>query len=335
MAAPAVSVIIPVYNAEKYIEECAASLLEQSLKDIEFIFIDDASTDRSLEVLKSVIGRYPERDDCVRLIKHEKNRGISYTRAEGIREARGIRVIHCDSDDWVDKSACQRMLDLAEKDDLDIVVCHFRIFGKNIPEKVNSQGRGKISSIQMLENMAGCGQWQMHGSLCNKLIRRSLFNDVDFPVDLSFCEDLYSLFQILIERPDLKIEVMPEAFYNYRVSGPSLSVRKDERQLENLRQLVKLLEKLKLKATKAGAQALDIKIIFFLYLMLACPVDYKEFSREYHNYRHLIRDNKELRKPEKWQLMLALSGYPSMSRFLGRTLQSLKLTLKRLLSHLR
>ena len=99
---PKVSVIIPVYNVEKYIERCARSLLEQSLKDIEYIFVDDCSPDNSITMLENILKEYPERQPLVKILFHEPNRGLAYTRQEGVDAAKGEYIIHCDSDDWVE-----------------------------------------------------------------------------------------------------------------------------------------------------------------------------------------------------------------------------------------
>lgn len=72
-----ISVIIPMYNVEKYIIKCAQSLFEQTLDNIEYIFVDDGSTDSTITVLKNILTKYPNKKDCVRIVKHNKNKGVS------------------------------------------------------------------------------------------------------------------------------------------------------------------------------------------------------------------------------------------------------------------
>ena len=98
---PKVSVIVPVYGVEKYIERCARSLFEQTLDDMEFIFVDDCTKDESIEVLKRVIDLYPVRKDQVKIIHHAVNKGLSRARETGVNAATGDYIGHCDSDDWV------------------------------------------------------------------------------------------------------------------------------------------------------------------------------------------------------------------------------------------
>ena len=99
---PKVSVIVPVYNAGLYIERCSRSLFAQSLDDMEFIFVDDCSTDNGIEIVERVLDDFPSRKSQVRFLKNEHNLGQAGTRARGIKMATGDYVIHCDSDDWVE-----------------------------------------------------------------------------------------------------------------------------------------------------------------------------------------------------------------------------------------
>lgn len=99
---PKVSVIIPIYRVEPYIERCARSLMEQTMREcIEFIFINDATPDGSMRLLKQVLDDYPARASQIRIINHNENKGIAYTRSEGIKEAKGQYIGWCDSDDCV------------------------------------------------------------------------------------------------------------------------------------------------------------------------------------------------------------------------------------------
>lgn len=84
---PKVSIIIPVYNVERYVSRCVRSLFEQTLDDIEFIFVDDASPDNSIAIIKSILLEYPARQEFVRFIKHETNKGLSAARNSGLKVA--------------------------------------------------------------------------------------------------------------------------------------------------------------------------------------------------------------------------------------------------------
>lgn len=122
---PAVSVIIAVYKAEKYIERCARSLFEQTLKDMEFIFIDDATPDNSMNVLRRIIDEYPERKPQVKIITHEHNMGTFVTKRDGYLAAGGGYVTVCDSDDYVELNTYERAYNKAIEEKSDIVVFNY------------------------------------------------------------------------------------------------------------------------------------------------------------------------------------------------------------------
>ena len=124
-----VSVCIPVYGVEKYIERCARSLFEQTMKDgIEFIFVNDCTKDKSIEILEQVLGEYPERKEQVKIIHHEKNKGLVAARKTGLAHATGDYIIHCDSDDWVDLNLYETMYNKAVEVNADVVCCPFLQF---------------------------------------------------------------------------------------------------------------------------------------------------------------------------------------------------------------
>lgn len=107
-----VSILVPVYGVEKYIERCARSLFEQTYDNIEYIFVDDCTKDRSIEILQKVLEDYPNRKNQVKILHHEKNRGLSAARNTALDASTGDYLMHVDSDDYLRKDA---VLLLAEK----------------------------------------------------------------------------------------------------------------------------------------------------------------------------------------------------------------------------
>ena len=103
MPIPKVSVIIPVYNAEKYLHRCLESLFAQTLAEIEYIFIDDASPDNSFAILSEWIEQN-DRKNQVKIIRHACNMGVSQSRQDGMDVATGEFIIHCDPDDWISEN---------------------------------------------------------------------------------------------------------------------------------------------------------------------------------------------------------------------------------------
>lgn len=107
---PSVSVIVPIYKVEKYIERCAISLLSQTLKDIEYIFINDNSPDKSMDILSQCIQKYPSRSKQIKIITHQQNLGSAAARNDGTKIATGQYIIHCDGDDWVEKDMYEKCI---------------------------------------------------------------------------------------------------------------------------------------------------------------------------------------------------------------------------------
>lgn len=124
---PKVTVIVPIYGVEQYIERCARSLFEQTLDDIEYIFVNDCTKDDSIEVLQKVMLDYPKRGAQIKIIHHELNKGLPVARQTGLKVATGDYIIHCDSDDWVTVDAYEKMYAKAIDEDADIVICDFYV----------------------------------------------------------------------------------------------------------------------------------------------------------------------------------------------------------------
>lgn len=120
---PKVSVLVPVYNVAPYIERCARSLFEQTLDDIEILFINDCTPDNSMDIIRRVLTEYPERTAQTRIYDMPQNSGQATVRAFGMNKAMGDYVIHCDADDWVDTDLYDKMYQCAVRTKADIVVC--------------------------------------------------------------------------------------------------------------------------------------------------------------------------------------------------------------------
>ena len=116
-----VSVIVPIFGVEKYIERCARSLFEQTLNDMEIIFVDDCTKDNSIRVLKTTIEDYPARINQIKILHHEVNKGLSHARETGVKAATGDYIAHCDSDDWVDINMYESLYLFAQKGNYDFV----------------------------------------------------------------------------------------------------------------------------------------------------------------------------------------------------------------------
>lgn len=108
-----ISIVVPVYGVEKYIEQCARSLMEQTVDDYEVIFVDDCSPDKSVSILQEVLKRYPNRD--ARIVRLPENLGLGGARLAGFKESKGIYIWNVDGDDWVEPDAVECLLDCTRR----------------------------------------------------------------------------------------------------------------------------------------------------------------------------------------------------------------------------
>lgn len=215
---PAVSVIIPVYGVEAYIERCARSLFGQTSPDAEFIFIDDGSKDRSVDILKGVLADYPSLASRVTVIS-KNNEGQSYARRDGIAMAKGDYVMFVDSDDWIDPDTVEKLVGCARETDADIVVYDFwKEYGSR--RKIDSERDCNIADRNRYRK--NLYTYRAYGYICNKLCRRSLCEDLFFPRH-SMHEDLIFSTQIIYRAR--KIVHLKEALYHYDCSNSSSSSR--------------------------------------------------------------------------------------------------------------
>lgn len=209
-----VSVIVPVYKVEKYIERCARSLFNQTLDDIEYIFVDDCSPDRSIEILNQVIGEYPGRKDQVQIIHHASNQGLALARQTGLKAATGEYIAHCDSDDWVDNDMYSQMYREAITKNSDLVICDYILTnGTSDIDRINS-----CHADTPKQEIKNCLLQRDPWSLCNKLFRKKVYYNIEYPQD-AMGEDMATTIQLLwncesmsyISKPYYKYYYNPES----------------------------------------------------------------------------------------------------------------------------
>ncbi|HGS4862457.1 TPA: glycosyltransferase family 2 protein [Vibrio cholerae] len=220
-SAPKVSVIMPVYNTELYVERAMISLMEQTLDDVQFIIIDDGSKDNSLSIIKEVITRYPTRKDQITLLSRE-NRGVAATRAQGMELATGDYVIHLDSDDWAERNWLEAMYSKAIEDNADVVVCDYYLAynhgnKKKIKQKVFSTG------VECVESL-------FKGDVCNsnwnKMVKLKIIkdNNITFLRNINVGED--ALVSLKVFYFSSKVSYLSLLLYNYNQENETSLTRK-------------------------------------------------------------------------------------------------------------
>lgn len=129
-----VSICVPVYGVERYIERCARSIFEQTYENIEYVFVDDCSPDKSIDILRGLMEDYPNRKPYIKIICHEHNRGLAAARNTAITNATGDFIYHVDSDDYVDKDLVEKCMEEQIRSDSDIILVPFRKILKHTSE---------------------------------------------------------------------------------------------------------------------------------------------------------------------------------------------------------
>lgn len=226
---PKVSVIVPVYNTELYVERAIVSLMEQTLNDVQFIIIDDGSKDNSLAIIKQVVASYPGRQKQVILISRD-NLGVAATRAQGMEFATGDYIIHLDSDDWAELNWLELMYHNAIENDADVVICDYNEIHKNYV----SAKRQKVFATKN-----ACVASLLKGNLCssnwNKLVKREIFetSGIRFANDIKMGEDLLVTLGMFLNVE--KVAYTKNALYNYnRMNENSLTILFDDKSLSDL-----------------------------------------------------------------------------------------------------
>lgn len=209
-----VSIIIPVYNAEQYLDRCIQSILAQSYGDIEVLLINDGSTDNS----KQICNDYADRDYRIKAV-HQKNRGVSSARNHGIKLARGKYVTFVDGDDWLENGAIENMTNLMEEFRTDSVRTRCNIVAANsikaLSEDVAS-GKYEEKNLKHLQYVAATGGMHCYSWLL--MIKADLLkrHKIIFPVGVSMMEDAW-FYQDMLKQID-SIYISNCITYNYMVN---------------------------------------------------------------------------------------------------------------------
>lgn len=207
-----VSILVPIYNAEKYLSQCIESILGQTYANLQVILIDDGSIDNSYAICKE----YVKLDTRVELYQQE-NQGVATTRNNLLEKVRGDFVLFVDADDWVEPDMVESLVNLAETHNADIVTCK-NVINDSVCQKDSIElnvWSQEETIYHFLRHII------LNGSLWNKLIRTRLLNDIKFQPDISFGEDALFCWQVL-QRVQKVIQTSAQ-YYHYRINDHSIS----------------------------------------------------------------------------------------------------------------
>lgn len=204
-----VSILVPIYNVEAYIERCAISLFEQTYKNIEYIFVNDCTLDNSMEILCRTMECYPERAFQTKVINHTTNKGLAAARTSALRNSTGDYIMHVDSDDYLSLDAVEKCVTLAVENNADIIACALNhIYEHKSEVEIPVVGTCKEEYIYNLLNR------RTPVNLVAQFVRRDVIHEDAYPIiGLNFGEDYVTTSRVAYYAD--KILPLNDPVYNY------------------------------------------------------------------------------------------------------------------------
>lgn len=266
---PMISIIVPVYNTEKYVEQCINSLINQTYKNIEIIVVNDKSKDNSLNIVKKL----KQKDMRIHIYNHKTNKGLSAARNTGIIHASGKYIMFCDSDDFYNENMCEFLYNEISKSNVNWGVC-----GTNIIVEDNLYQRSYAEepyfSIQFkgIINIDITNLTKINCCAWNKIIKRNFLirNNIFFPENCYHEDEFFFLACVL---NDPTILCMKENLYNYRVRKNSIMYnffyKKDELHKSSLN-VIKIAERIFNYSKKYNLihQRRNLELTFYYFFLL-------------------------------------------------------------------
>jgi len=286
-----ISIIVPVYNSEMYLEKCLTSMINQTYPNIEILLINDGSKDNSAEICKEYEAKY----DCVKFFNLLENRGVSYARNLGLEKATGVLIGFVDSDDWIEPDMFSHLYKTMLECDVPVVGATFRYIhpGKKI---MNIPAQSKIDYI-FLNNVIDALLYntaRRDGVLWNKLYRKEVFNGITFPVGKVY-EDIGTL-HLIIENAESMV-VSSKCVYNYYLQPTSITRRyMDSTIFQHLYMAIERYEYLSKKYDSKELENVCRQQIFETLFHVVDNIDHVRISEnelmreEYSNVREQVFD---------------------------------------------
>ena len=250
-AAGMISVVVPVYNMEKYLEKCIDSLIDQSYSNLEIILVDDGSSDSS----GIICDDYSDRDSRIKVV-HQNNGGVSSARNAGLDICSGEYVSFVDPDDWIDKGMFQRLVSEINANNADFAVCN-EVHVINSDNGVKNMPVNHWKAVKNTKKVNADGLYRdifsRTARVCNKVFTRELVGGTRFDTGLSYGEDGVFLLDIISRAASAVI--VPDGYYYYSINrkGNVVSSEIDKRSLELLEAAKSLFAELKARGyTEVG-----------------------------------------------------------------------------------
>lgn len=234
---PKISVIVPVYNTEKYLRKCVESLMRQSLSSMEYIFVDDCSTDKSLELLREIIDEYPSRKEQVTIITHISNQGVAAARKTGLEFANGAYIGFCDSDDEVAPKMYESLYGLTQLNDYDVAISnYYEVFNTmQVEHNVHVDDEGNKYVKNLLVGSLGSFLW-------NKVFRRELFDNIIIKDGADLWEDMLMSVQLFHKAKKVGFYDEEPLYYYNQTNLSAITSRVRSSDIDSMIENVKLID---------------------------------------------------------------------------------------------
>ncbi|MBR3116900.1 MAG: glycosyltransferase family 2 protein [Bacilli bacterium] len=301
-----ISIIIPVYNVEKYLKKCLDSVLNQTYKNFEVICINDGSTDNSLNILS----KYAKKDKRIKYFSRS-NKGLLYTRLDGIKKSNGKYIIFLDSDDWIDKDYVEVLYKNITIDKMDLTRCNMRIV-KNEKEIIKYKkdfDNSEININTLYKEI--CRNYKYNNAVRQIFRRASIINDINnINTKIALGEDLE--FNLNLYKNINRIRTIDYYGYNYRYNQNSITKNiKIERLLKNIQDTIDVYYDLVIFTQKNNENDYQVSLVrmielvvnHFIRLSFADAINFKTYK----NYINQYMDNKKI------SFMLNQIEYDSLS----------------------
>ena len=276
-----ISVIIPVYNVEKYIERCLDSVISQSYPNLDIIIVDDGTTDKSGEICD----KYALSDTRIRVF-HTENAGLGEARNRGLREATGEYISFIDSDDWVEEDFYKELIEAIQKSDADISICgYYECLGHNRTPKLQYDKEFMKSGKEILHyTMTAGSEYWFNISVWNKLYKKQILEDLWFKSRVY--EDIMYNAETLYKAG--KVAYINRCLYNYRINRKGSIISKGfqrktiEVEMKFKTERFEFFKQNNEKELARDAEGVLIhdKLLYYAFMMLSGE-DYSEYIRQY------------------------------------------------------
>lgn len=278
---PELSIIVPVYNTSKYLQKCLDSIINQTLKKIEIIIINDGSTDNSEEIVLN----YLRKDTRIQYYKQE-NKGVSSARNKGIELSKSEYIIFVDSDDFIDLNLVEDTLEKIKQEELDIVFFGIKSVDQN----------GKIKNYIEINKNNLISDVFFRSYPVNKIYRKKLFieNNIKFPLGKKY-EDIYTIPRVILSTK--KIGYIDRYYYNYYIGRPT-SITSERNNFQTILDLIEAKKFINNFLQEKNLQTLYRESINQVKKDILVSMKYNSFEFCIKSYPKIIE---ELKKLEVWE----------------------------------